>query len=209
MEVRWSSLGSVLMLAIVVACCPVATLQAASLIDASNWATSGPAAITLQNLAGNQLQFTYNDNPAGYSLVTWTLTATAPIDETITFQWNHSGNHAYAEVTEFADAFVYGPGGQSTFTLSSTGPVNCCSSPSAGFNYSGTITLTLHEGYTFGFHFGGSNFDANNFLEGAFTLGIESSPAPEPASLMLVLPGLLAVVGLRPFGKNRPPKALG
>lgn len=53
------------------------------------------------------------------------------------------------------------------------GPVNCCVSPSHGFNYSGSVTFNVQEGDTYGFQFGGSNGDFNNHLRGTFILATE------------------------------------
>ena len=52
------------------------------------------------------------------------------------------------------------------------GPASCCTAPSNGFDYSGTTTLTVNNGDTFGFTITGSNGDLNSFLRGTLRVAM-------------------------------------
>jgi hypothetical protein len=114
----------------------------------------------------------------------------APAAGDYRFDWDYSGFHAFFQVTAFLSAFD--PGG--TTPIYSAGPVNCCASPSNGFNESGTYTfLGLSAGDTFGFTMGGSNFDSDNRLIGTLDL----TQVPEPASVLLLGLGYGALAAQR------------
>ena len=75
-----------------------------------------------------------------------------------------------------------------------------------GFDYSGTATINVNPGDTFGFMVGGSNFDSTNHLNGDLTItnfdAPADDPAPEPASF-----GMLAVgAAVLAFGARRLPQ---
>jgi hypothetical protein len=106
----------------------------------------------------------------GYNLVlaggvpesTWTFSDNAATTGTLTFNWQYTGFHAFYEVTALLQVFS----GSNTVTLYSAGPVDCCSSPSGGFNVQGAATIAVTAGQPFGFTVGGSNFDGNSVLNG-------------------------------------------
>jgi hypothetical protein len=137
-----------------------------------NWTASGPgtASITPPSGASASAAFAYSVNPAGFSPVTWTFQTTAAATGTVTFNYTYSGLHAWFEVTAFFKAFAGGSGGTTTVTAYSAGPADCCTTPSNGFNVSGTVSIAVTQGHPFGFMVGGSNFDFNNFLHGTLTI---------------------------------------
>jgi len=194
--------GRHLTLVALAAFCSVAVMRAAPVLNAADWTTAGPTPITVASVTGGGLSFSYSD-PAGYSGLTWSFTNNAPAatGETVGFQWEHSGFYAYFAVTEYVDAFVTHDGTTTFFNLNSAGPANCCSAPSNGFDYSGTASLTIQAGDTYGFEVGGNNGDSNRTFQGTFTLSetsaTPSNSVPEPATLLLVLPGLLAFLRFR------------
>ncbi len=53
------------------------------------------------------------------------------------------------------------------------GPISCCTTPSNGFDYSGTTNLTLQVGDEFGFIVSGGNGDSNSFLQGDLQVGLQ------------------------------------
>src|SRR5205823_6491188 len=82
-------------------------------------------------------------NPAGgVPARTWKFQTTAPATGTVTFNWHYSGFHAFFEVTALLQVFA----GANNITLYSAGPVDCCTTPSAGFDVSGTGTIAVTAG---------------------------------------------------------------
>lgn len=120
-----------------------------------------------------------NSNPAtgccggGVSLRTWTFQTTAANTGTATFQWHYTGFHTYFAVTALFHAFS---GNATPITLYSAGPVNCCTSPSNGFDVSGIGSIAVTQGMPFGFIVGGSNGDSNSQLNGTLTITNFSAP---------------------------------
>jgi hypothetical protein len=81
-------------------------------------------------------------------------------------EYTYTGFHAFFQVRVALDAFVNG----SSFNLVSAGPVNCCTSPSGGFTYTGIVELTVNAGDTYGFDMSGSHGDRDRRLIGALTV---------------------------------------
>gem|GEM_PF-2113554 len=159
---------------------------AASYATPVSWTISGPGMTSATPNSPNHWVLKYALNPAGFSTVTWNASSTATTDEHITLNWVYSGFHAYFDVK----AFLTTTAGDIIINTSSA---ICCTPPSAGFNYMGSYTFTgLMTGDTFGFSFGGSNFDINNQLNGTLNL-VEVSSIAEPSALFLLVMGLLGV----------------
>jgi len=143
------------------------------------WTGSGPGAIAFTNAAGSHHQFDYGINPAGLgSSRTWNYHTTANTDGTVTLSYNYSGLHAWYFVTVFLKAYVKHNGVTTYYPLINAGPAICCTSPSNGFAYSGSLDLNVKAGDEYGFEFGGSNSDGNNFLQGR--LVVDTSGLYEP-----------------------------
>ena len=144
-------------------------------VSAPVWSASGQGTVTLlgDGVTANP-SMSYSINPAGFSARTWELSTTANKGGTVSLPYEYSGFHAFFAVRVFAVAFVSGSSGTTTTPLINAGPVSCCTSPSAGFSYSGNVTLTVEEGDTYGFRFGGSNGDSNNQLNGTFTVNFNN-----------------------------------
>lgn len=160
-----------------------AQAQAASI---GAWTLSGPG-VTSVSGANDSPTFTYALNPAGFDTVTWTASAEVLESGTYEFDWNYSGFHAFFNVTAFLNT-------TNPFSnLVDEGPENCCTSPSAGFDFSGNTSFAVTAGDTIGFTFGGSNFDSNNQLNG--TLIIEAVPLP--ATGLMLLAGVGGMVAMR------------
>jgi hypothetical protein len=103
---------------------------------------------------------------SGVPLSTWTFSDTAASTGTLTFNWQYIGFHSFFEVTAMAQVFS----GSNVVTLYSAGPVDCCTSPSAGFNLQGTGTISVTAGTPFGFTVGGSNGDLDSVLNGTLVI---------------------------------------
>jgi hypothetical protein len=132
---------------------------------------------------------------------TWSLLTTATADDQITINWDYSGYHSFFEVSAFLNSLV----GSNTTTLVSEGPEDCCTSPSGGFHYTGTTTISVSAGQLYGFSMGGSNKDRDQILSGTLSLSAsDSAPAstPEPASALLIPAGLAALASFRQYRKR-------
>jgi hypothetical protein len=99
---------------------------------------------------------------SGVSARTWSFQSAAATSGTLTFSWQYVGFHSFFEVTALLQVFS----GQSAITLYQPAQQNCCTSPSGGFNVSGTGTIAITAGTPFGFTVGGSNGDLDAVLSG-------------------------------------------
>ncbi|HTW20067.1 MAG TPA: Ig-like domain repeat protein [Mycobacteriales bacterium] len=149
--------------------------------------SSGPGTVTINDGTSGPPSFQYDDESAGFSPVSWTFStteqqaATGGNGLTVDVPWQYTGLHAWFEVTVDLNAFITTPSGTTTTQLVNAGPTSCCTAPSNGFSYQGTYSFTgLQQGDVYGFTFGGSNFDSNNFLRGTLQLYPNSSPVISP-----------------------------
>ena len=156
-----------------------------------NWSASasngGTTTITPPSGPSTSAQFAYSINlgGGGVSARTWTLQDTAAASGTVSFNWQYTGFHAYFDVTALLQVFD----ASNVVTLYSAGPANCCTSPSGGFSVSGTATINVNQGDTFGWIVGGSNFDSNSVLQGTLTITNFSTPlSPAAAAFSLTGP---------------------
>src|SRR5438034_8775618 len=124
----------------------------------------------------------------------WSFSTVASSTRTVNLAWNYTGFHSFFRVTVGLDAFVTHGATTTTTSLVNAGPVNCCTPPSGGFTYSGTISLAVQAGDTYGFAMRGSNFDAIETLEGTLTVN-DTDVTPPTASCDL---------GVNPSGKKVP-----
>ena len=141
------------------------------------WSGSGPGTTTVvsDGTATDPL-FTYDLNPAGFNTVSWDFTTVAAQTGPVTLGYEYSGLHAWYHVTAFLNATV---NGVTVAPLVNAGPQNCCTSPSNGFTYTGSVTLNVNAGDAYGFRFGGGNFDSNNSLRGTLKVHIANMGRPD------------------------------
>jgi hypothetical protein len=165
-----------------------------------NWTASGPGTVTITPPSGpaDSATFSYIDNFAGFSDVTWTYSDIAASGGTVSFNYEYSGYHAFFAVTTHFSVFA----GSNVINLVNAGPANCCTPPSGGFDYIGTATIHVNPGDTFGFMVGGRNGDSDNRLIGNLTITNFETPTPEPASFGL-LGGGAAMLALGAWRRKR------
>jgi PASTA domain len=100
---------------------------------------------------------------------------------TVELAWRYEGFHSFFLVTVGLDAFVTHGATTTTTPLVNAGPEICCTPPSGGFAYSGTTTLSVQPGDTYGFAMRGSHFDEVPMLSGTLTVDDAQQPlADEP-----------------------------
>jgi hypothetical protein len=165
------STGSLIVLAALTGACADANLTgpnaprqpAYSLAAAATaWTAGGDPGVTLvsDGTAGDAVA-SYNA-PTALS-GTWTLTTTAAQTGSVTLPWSYSGDHvdgsvqAYAVVNNVVVGTVVSP-------QEAVGP----------FSFNGTFTFNVNAGDTYGFQFGG--FDYNPGLSGTFTVHLPQQP---------------------------------
>jgi hypothetical protein len=139
------------------------------------WTAAGPGAVALvaDGTTGDAVM-SYEMHGSGvWSPQTWAFTTTAAQAGTVSLPWSYTGFHSFFQVRVRLYAVV---NNTVVGTLVNDGPVNCCSQPSGGFSYHGTHTFTVQPGDTYGFRFGGQNFDSNDVLSGRFTVDLPENP---------------------------------
>lgn len=135
----------------------------AELLDAP-WLGAGTGTTTVvSDGSAGPAEFTYDAR--SFSGV-WNFQTVAASARTVLLKYHYQGLHAWFRVTVGLDAVV----GAQTFPLVSAGPANCCTPPSNGFNYTGTVALPVDVGQSYGFVMRGSNFDFNDILMGALVV---------------------------------------
>jgi hypothetical protein len=135
--------------------------------------------------------FTYSQH-FGFSGA-WSFSTVASSTRTVNLAWNYTGFHSFFQVRVALQAFVT-HGGTTTTSLVNDGPVNCCTPPSGGFSYSGTASLSVQAGDTYGFLMQGSHFDSAHVLDGTLTVDDTDVTAPTAS----------CDLGVNPSGKNMP-----
>jgi HYR domain len=159
------------------------------------WASAGPGSSTLSDGADTAPQFSYQVSGTNGG---WSFQTTASDRGTLTLPYTWQGFHSFFQVRAALTAVVYSNTGQlrQRVGLVNAGPANCCSSPSGGFFYSGTVSLDVQAGDRYGFELSGSNSDSARFLGGTFTVG---TPGPQ-----LQLPTMAPVEATGPDGAAVP-----
>ena len=146
------------------------------------WSASGTgASVTSDGTSGDPvLDYSVNGSSGA-----WKFSATATFERQQPVTWRYKGYHAWYQVRVAVEKFVIRNGTEIiTETLRSAGPVNCCASPSGGFDYTGTTTFDLQAGDVYGFRISGSHFDSDRRLIGTLSLSIPVAlPTPVQTTL--------------------------
>jgi len=103
---------------------------------------------------------------SGRSFRTATFEVPVPTSGVVTFDWVYTGFHSWYQANAFFRIFADGKE-----ILAVNKP-----SVSGTFTFSGSTSINVSKGGTFGFEIGGKNFDTDCTLRG--TLTITNSPAP-------------------------------
>ncbi len=101
---------------------------------------------------------------SGVAMQTWTFTATAQQSGTISYSWTYSGDHAWSTATAALSAW--------TDTTNNPPPMELQSfvTTAGTFSYTGSSTLEVQAGQTYGFSVQGSNYDSTSRLYGTVTI---------------------------------------
>jgi MYXO-CTERM domain-containing protein len=164
---------------------PAAWSTSLTPVNPSN--TSSTSNIT--NPTASSIKFEYEFvGPGVYQTpgVFATFSNLATQDGPLTLDWNYSWFHAYFQVSASLTFFTDGPNGVSenqVYQWNYYGPTEMPTS--------GTVTLDLHSGYSWGLRVGGRNEDANYVVSGNVTL----TETPAPGALALV--GAAGLMGSR------------
>jgi hypothetical protein len=154
------------------------TAQAATTPDAP-WTGSGTATTTVNHdgtTASNpELQYTV----AGMKGA-WEFGATAKTARIQPVKYEYTGFHSWAGVRVAIERYVIRGGTEIVKqTLASAGPAFCCTAPSGGFDYKGSVDFDLQPGDKYGFRLTGSHSDRANTLNGKLLLSVADVTAPE------------------------------
>jgi hypothetical protein len=153
------------------------TAQAAS--PDAPWTGSGTATTTVTadgtTAANPELQYAV----AGFS-GRWEFGATAKTARIQPVKYEYTGFHSWAGVRVAIERYVIRNGTEIvTQVLHSGGPVSCCTAPSGGFSYSGSVDFDLQPGDKYGFRLSGSHGDRARALNGKLLLSVADVTAPE------------------------------
>jgi hypothetical protein len=164
------------------------------IITPRTWSASGVGTVSTLNNGSTgtpAMQYEHIGNTGS-----WEFTTVAASGGTINLPYTWDGFHSYFQVTARLEVFVRRGEVETVVSLLTAGPTNCepCTPPSGGFVYSGTTTVTVGAGDTFGFRLHGSHFDSANLLRGTFTVGLAEVPALAAATTGTVKAGQVAVV---------------
>lgn len=169
----------------------LALLPAAQAGTVGPFTGSGPGTVTVSpnsTVPADQFTFNYGFNGTSGS---WSFTALALDTGVHTINYSGGGDHAYYQASAYAGVFTTDANGtvttQTLFSSGTFGP----------FSYSGTVSLNLVAGQTYGFNFSGSNFDSANYLVGNLQI-TDVTAVPEPSTYAMMAGGVgLLLVGQR------------
>ena len=169
-------------------------LSAAAGAAATPWSGSGTGTTSVvSNGTAGVAQFTYSDSEFCCASGSWTFSTVSNSSGSIPLDWSYSGYHAFFQVTVSLSAFVTHLGVTTTFPLVDDGPADCCTPPSGGFSYTGTTTLPVLAGDTYGFLMSGTNGDSDGRLIGTLTVVLPATPPayvpPPPRASYCSAPG--------------------
>ncbi len=141
-------------------------LQSAAFADMDSPWTGGGTGTTSVAADGSDGMAEFSYEALGPFNGSWVFGAIAADTGTKILNYTYTGFHSFFNVTASLSVFQ----NADTAVLVNAGPENCCTSPSAGFTYSGTVMLDLVAGDSYGFGMTGSHFDSAPVLRGILTV---------------------------------------
>ena len=188
MQISTVQIPSLIMNALVACACATTTVQADYLAPA-DWSAS----LSSSNNSRYEIR---NPNPSAIELVYWfnstdvysgvsaTFSTTATQTGALTFDWSYAWFHAYSSPSASLTFFANSASGvvENTVYSSNVGP---------GALVSGSTTLNLSQGYSWGVRASGRNYDSNTDISGIVKL----SALPSPGAIALL--GAVGLVGNR------------
>jgi hypothetical protein len=141
------------------------------------WTGSGTGGAVVSDGTASSPQFAYSLAHAQDLPHSWTFTTMATTAGVVTLPYDYFGFHSFFDVTVQLTAIVIHDGQTAPVPLVNDGPTTCldgCTPPSGGFHYSGTTSFNVAVGDTYGWTFGGANFDSDDRMSGTFTVPVAS-----------------------------------
>ena len=129
----------------------------------ASWTAAGAGTVTTQ-VNPHCANLRYNDVPSGLVQQTFTFTTTAVSTGYYSFDWTYGGLHSWFQAFAQLEAFANGPEGQTVVPLQPTTSVYDF------FGFSGSSSLYLASGYTWGIRARGQHFDSSQILLGYITI---------------------------------------
>jgi hypothetical protein len=178
--VHKTRLTAILALLLALAASALTASRASAATPDAPWAATGTGTTTATS-DGTSSDPVLNYSVAGSS-GNWTFSATAKTTHLQAVGWHYKGYHAWFQVRVNIEKFVV-RGGKEIVTekLAGAGPVNCCTAPSGGFDYTGTTSFALQAGDVYGFRMSGSHFDSDRRLLGTLSLSVAGDSATQSA----------------------------
>lgn len=131
------------------------------------WQLSGPGTLSVTPSSGptSNLSFNYDyrNYAPNYIWYTWNFTNTAVATETYDFDWHYSYMHCWFQAKARLYVFADGPSGHTQYTLYD-------GSGSGTTNMTGSGSIQVNQGYTWGFIVQGYNYDSSQILKGTVTI---------------------------------------
>lgn len=160
MKTQWDNALSIRALSVLFALLLGGSSAHAALLDIP-WSGQGTGTTTLVS-DGTAPPAEFHYLAQGPFSGNWSFATVAGYSRMVILTYEYTGYHSWFRVTVGLDAIS----GGDLFPIVSAGPVNCCTSPSGGFFYKGTIALPVRAGESYGFLMRGSHYDSAPVLNG-------------------------------------------
>ena len=189
MQISTVQIPSLIVNALVACACATTTVQADYLAPA-DWSASLSSSNNSRYEIGNpnpsaiELIYLFNSTDV-YSGVSATFSTTATQTGALTFDWSYRFWHEWAGTSASLTFFANSASGLVENTVYSATPAY------QGTFVSGSTTLNLSQGYSWGLRVGGRNYDSSSSRVGIVTL----SQLPSPGAIALL--GAVGLVGNR------------
>jgi hypothetical protein len=132
-------------------------------------------------------QFDYSVNAFGGA---WSYSAKAGSTRELRVSYQSTGFYGWYQVVTKLEAFV-SRAGKDVYVkqLAAQGPVNCCTAPSGGFDYSGSTAFDVQTGDVYGFRMSGTHYTADPVMRGSIFVREYDESAPTITPVIEGRPG--------------------